>query len=509
MLRHAERLFPAKTAVVDGTERWTYHELGTRVRRLSQALLTLGIKKGDRLAVLMLNSHRYLELYGACLELGVLIVPLNVRLAPDEFSYIINDAEASALVTDSTLLPVVQSIQDDLKSVRAYIYADRGQEQIGMYSYEQLIAESDELDAPPPVFEEDVAGLFYTSGTTSHPKGVMLTNRNLYINALQMFVGHMPTEKTVFLHSAPMFHIAGGITSWQNFWVGATHVVQRRFDPQSTFALIEQERVTRVVWVPTMISMLLAQPNAKQVDFSSLQTVIYAGSPIAPATLQEALEVFGCEFIQAYGMTEASPVLTNLIPEDHQVNHLLLSCGREVPGVLVRVVNSKGEEVAPGEVGEIIACGANIMAGYWRKPQETSEVLRDGWYFTGDMGTFDEHNYLYIVDRKKDMIISGGENITSIEVEKSLTNHAAVAESAVIGVPDERWGEVVKAFVVLHPGAQVSENELIAHCRKHLAAFKCPHSVEFVETLPKNATGKVLKRDLREPYWQGQSRRVH
>src|SRR5258706_3436200 len=325
----------------------------------------------------------------------------------------------------------------------------------------------------------------------------------------------MPPADSVFLHSTPMFHLAGGPSAWIYFWVGATHVIQPRFDPKSTSELIERERVSRVTWVPTMITMLLAHPDVGKVDFSSLRFILYGASPIATDRLKEALRVFGCELMQVYGMMEAAPILTALAPEEHQpagderAVRRLLSCGREVPGVNVRVVNAREEDVEPGEVGEIVARGANIMLGYWHKSEETSAVLRDGWYYSGDMGTVDEDGYLYMVDRKKDMIISGGENIYSVEVENALSNHPAVLECAAIGVPDERWGEVVKALVVFRPGMHATGEDLIAHCRAQIAGFKCPRSVTVLEVLPKSASGKVLKRELREPYWQGYSRRVN
>ncbi len=516
MARRAERFYPDKTAVVCGTRRWTYREFGTRVRKLAGAFSNLGIHKGDRVAVLMLNCHRYLELYAACFELGILIVPLNIRLAAPEVIYTVNDAEAIALVVDELFLPLVEGIRSSLKTVRTYLYAGSSDHlPAQMQEYEQLLLEADELQEPPPLREEDLAGLFYTSGTTGHAKGVMLSNRNLCANTLQGFTLSMPTHDSIHLHSTPMFHLSGGPSAWLIFWVGGTHVVQQRFEPKSSFELIEREQVTRVIWVPTMINMLLAHPDVSKVDYSSLQWIGYGASPIAPDRLKEALRVFGCDFMQLYGMTEASPILTALAPEDHQPEgdertvRRLLSCGREVLGVTVRVVNGQGEEAAPGEVGEIIARGANIMLGYWRKPEETAAVLHDGWYYSGDLGTMDEDGYLYIVDRQKDMIISGGENIYSVEVENALSNHPAVLECAVVGVPDEQWGEAVKALVVFRPALQASEDELIAHCREQIAAYKVPRSIDFLEILPKSASGKVLKRELREPYWQNYQRRVH
>ena len=499
----------------------TYREFGTRVRKAAGALRALGVGKGDRVAVLMLNCHHYLELYAACFELGALIVPLNIRLAAAEIVYTVNDAEAAVLVVDETLRPLVEAARPALTTVREYIYAGPAGSEAsmlppGMRPYEALVSAAEELRDPPEIGEEDIAGLFYTSGTTGHAKGVMLTNRNIAANALQIAGYFLPRTDSRVLHSAPMFHLSGGPSAWLFFWFGGAHVVQHVFDPKSALALVERERITNVTWVPTMINMLLAHPDAERTDFSSLRLVAYGASPIAPDRLKQALRVFGCQLIQAYGMTEAAPVLTLLLPEEHEPDgderavRRLLSCGREVPGVTVRVVAPNGKDVAPGEVGEIIARGATLMVGYWRKPEATAAVLRDGWYYSGDLGTVDDEGFIYMVDRAKDMIVSGGENVYSTEVEAALYSHPAVLECAVVGVPDDMWGEAVKAIVVLRPGAQATVDELIAHCRERIAGYKCPRSVDFLpEVLPKGGSGKILKRELREPYWQGKQRRVN
>jgi|SRR5579859_1312761 len=517
MVRRAERLFPTKTAVVCGEHRLTYSEFGRRARQVAGALCQLGIGKGDRVAALMLNCHRYLELYAGCFELGAVIVPLNVRLAPPEIIYTVNDAGALALFVDDTLRPLAQAARPGLTTVRTYVHASAtgGATPADMRDYDELVSAAEDLHTPPALDEGDIAGLFYTGGTTGFPKGVMLTNRNLCANALNVQGQLHYTSRDVCLHATPMFHLSGGPLAWVFFWVGATHVVQRMFEPVGSFDLVARERVTRVTWVPTMINMLLAHPAVHTADFSSLKMITYGASPIAPDRLKEALRVFGCEFAQAFGMTEAAPVLTLLMPEEHEPEgderavRRLLSCGREIPGVTVRVVNDQGEDVAPGEVGEIIARGANIMLGYWRKPAETAAVLRDGWYYSGDLGTMDEDGYVYVVDRKKDMIVSGGENVYSTEVEAALYSHPAVLEAAAIGVPDAQWGEAVKAIVVLRPDMTATADDLIAHCRTLIAGYKCPRSVDFLDALPKSGANKILKRELREPYWKGYTRRVN
>jgi len=515
MLRRAEGYWPDKTAVVCGDQRLTYHEFAARSRRLAGALQSLGIGKGDRVAALMLNCHRYLELYAACFELGVVIVPLNIRLAPPEIAYTVNDAEAVALFVDERLLPLAEHARPQLTSVRHYVFTGVGEPPAGMRGYEQWMGSTAELRDPPDVREEDVAGLFYTGGTTGLPKGVMLTQRNLCANAVQDISGLQPRHEDVALHSTPMFHLSGGPSAWVFFWVGATHVVQRAFEPGDALRLIERERVSRVTWVPTMITMLLEHPSLATTDCSSLHTIAYGASPIAPDRLSQAMAAFGCQFLQAFGMTEAAPVLTLLLPEEHQpqgderARRRLLSCGRAVPGVTLRMVDELGADVPVGEVGEVVARGANIMIGYWRKPAETGAALKNGWYHTGDIGTLDEEGYLYIVDRKKDMIVSGGYNVYSTEVEAALSSHPAVLECAVIGVPDERWGEAVKAIVALRPGMQATAEELIAHCHAQIASYKCPRSIDVVDALPKSGANKILKRELRAPYWQGYERRVH
>ena len=290
---------------------------------------------------------------------------------------------------------------------------------------------------------------------------------------------------------------------------GGTHVTVKTFEPIAVMEAIQKEKATCGLLVPTMINMLNNHPRVREYDLRSMRWVFYGASPIAPEVLKRAIEVFGCEFIQLYGMTEAAPILTVLLPEDHKKPELLSAAGRQAIGVEVRVVDEEGNDVAPGEVGEVIARGPNIMAGYWGKPLETEEALRDGWYWTRDMARIDENKYIYIVDRAKDMIVSGGENVYSVEVEAVLYEHPAVLEVAVIGVLDEKWGEAVKAIVVLRPGATVEEKELIAFCKQHIASYKAPKSVDFVDEIPKSGAGKVLKRILREKYWEGRQRRVN
>jgi long-chain acyl-CoA synthetase len=516
ILERAVRFYPDRTAVVDGATRLTYRAFAARVRRLCRALQGLGLERGDRLAVLMFNSHRYLELYYATAEMGTLIVPLNIRLSAGELAYILDDSGSNTLFVGPEFVSLAREIQSGRTALRRCILAGDGTPPPGWLSYEALLATADADFAPAPVAPDDLAGLFYTSGTTGHPKGVMLSHANVVANTYHVLASGLWREGDVYLHACPMFHLADGPTSHAITWIGGTHVLIPGFKADLALEAIERERVTVTILIPTMINFLIHHPDVRKRDLSSLRNITYGGAPMPLELAQHAMRTLPCTFRQAYGLTETSPLLTVLPAEEHVADgppekvRRLLSCGRAVVGVRVRVVNGRGEEVKPGEVGEIIAKGPNIMVGYWRKPEETAEVLRDGWLYTGDLATVDEEGYIYIVDRKKDMIITGGENVFSTEVENVLYTHPAVLEAAVVGVPDERWGEAVKAIVVLKPGMQATEGELIAHCRARLAHFKAPRSVEFYAgALPKSGSGKILKRELRERYWAGQERRVH
>jgi long-chain acyl-CoA synthetase len=364
--------------------------------------------------------------------------------------------------------------------------------------------------------EDDILGLFYTSGTTGVPKGVMLTHKNLVMNAYHSQLGLEFTHKSVYLHAAPMFHLADGAANWTTTWNGATHAFVPKFDPDDVLKAIEKFRVTNSVLVPTMINMLISHAALKNYDVRSLSQVLYGASPIAPELLRRAMKALPCRFYQGYGMTEAAPLLTVLSAQDHEQalndskrTHLLASAGRPLLGVQVRIVDENDHDVSIGTVGEIIARGPNIMKGYWNKPEQTQKSLRNGWYHSKDMGRFDDEGYLYIVDRKDDMIVTGGENVYSTEVEAVLYAHPAIQEAAVVGVPDETWGEAIKAIVVIRPNLRATEAEILEHCKKNLSTYKVPRSVEFLPELPKSGTGKILKTALRDRFWSGYERRVH
>lgn len=512
-LRKAVAISPEKDAVICGNTRFNYRELGERVNRLSNALSSLGIRRGDRVAILALNCHRYLELYYALPQLGAAVVPINFRLPPSEVKYIIDHSEAVAVCVDSALAPVIEAIRNDLASVKHYIsISDQSLE--GYLHYETLLAGASPDFDPPEVSEDDLLGLFYTSGTTSEPKGVMLTHKNMISNNAhgEPYAKRVPTD--IFLHTAPMFHLADGAAVFSNTATSTTQAFLPRFDPQAVLEITARERVTKMVLVPTMINFLLQQPNIDSFDLSSLRHITYGASPIAPDLLRRAMKTFGCDFGQGYGLTEASPLLTVLTIEDHRITDAkserrLASCGKPVEGVDVRVVDFDGNDIKPGEVGEIIARGPNIMLGYWKRPEETAAAIRDGWLHTGDLATVDEDGYIYLVDRKKDMIVTGGENVFSTEVEAVLYAHPSIKEAAVIPIPHPDWGEAVHACIVLRDGESLSEDDLAEFCREQLASYKIPRSIEFLDgELPKGGTGKILKKQLRERYWQGRERRI-
>jgi long-chain acyl-CoA synthetase len=474
------------------TQKITWNEFYDRVHRAAAYLRDLGIQKGDRLAVWMLNSHEYLELYYATALAGIVIVPLNTRWHESDVDFTLEDSESIALIVDDRFAPSVAT----LAHAPRMIYAGQGACPEGMtpYSYSDT----------PHVFEEpdeqDLVGLFYTSGTTGGPKGVMLTHRNLWSNLLHSLL--VSIGKAVWLHSAPMFHLADLGAMYTITSNGGTHCFLPTFDPEICMQLIERYRVTETVLVPTMLNMVIHSPSFDKYDLSSLSKFLYGASPMPLPLINTAMaKLPATHFRQGYGMTEASPLLTLLEYEDHS-GDAVTSAGKPVFGTEVRVVDDFDRDVPVGHSGEIIARGANIMKGYWKRPEITAEVLRNGWLHTGDMGKFDENGFLYILDRKKDMIKPGGENVYTPEVESMVAAHPAVLEVAVIGVADEKWGEAIRAVVARRPGAELSEEELIGWCRERMTHFKCPSSVVFVDALPKGGTGKIQKAVLRGQYGQ-------
>jgi acyl-CoA synthetase (AMP-forming)/AMP-acid ligase II len=513
-LRYAEEQYPGRTAVVCGRERFTYLELSQRVGRLAGALREVGVSPGDRVAFLSLNCHRLLEAYFGVLEAGGVLLPLNIRLAPDELAYILNNAEAKVLFVEKEFSALVDSFRPSLSSVQSFALLSGAPhtDWLMSKSYEDLLAAAIPYRPDIMEFDEDaVAEIFYTSGTSANPKGVMLTHRNIYLQALSSALTHESSADGVHLHTIPLFHANGWGAAHTVTLRGAKHVMIPRFDPAEIFRLIEQERVQSLSAVPAMAIALVNCPAHRNYDLSSLKWLNLGGAASSPSLVREVEEKFGCTCYAGYGLTETAPTLSTskmkpgLRWEGEQRFAGQAMAGFAIPGVELRIVDASDNDVARDgiAVGEVIARGDNIMKGYWKQPEATADAMRGGWFHTGDLATWNEDGYVLIVDRKKDIIVSGGENISSLEVEKKLLAHPSILEVAVIPVPDEEWGEVPKALVVLKPSAQVTETELIEFCRAQLTHYKCPRSVEFRDVLPKTGTGKILKRDLRKEYWEG------
>jgi fatty-acyl-CoA synthase len=509
--KRAESLFANKLGVVDGERRFTYREFCTRSDRLSNALEALGVARGERVAWLGYNSHELLEAYYGVVQKGSVLLPLNIRLTPDELAYILNDSEAVSVFYNKDFTPLLEALKPRCATVRKFICIET--------DYESMLESASPRFTPPrDIGDDELAELFYTSGTTANPKGVMMSHRNLYMHAIQVIGGLGVKESIVQLHTIPLFHVNGWGTPHTLTCMGARHVITRRFDPTEVLELIQREKVTNFAMVPTMAIALINHPNLKDYDLSSLDYVAIGGAASPMELMRDVEARLGCRCYGGYGLTETTPVLTQSfikhhlegLPDDDRWRRQAMA-GYPMPGVELEIVDENDQPVAHDgvAVGEVVVRADNVMLGYWKLPEDTAQVMRNGWFHTGDMAVVDDEGYYLIVDRKKDIIISGGENISSIEVEKAVYAHAAVLECAVIPVPDDRWGEVPKALVVLKPGESLTEAVLIEHCREKLPGFKVPKSVEFFEALPKGGTGKILKRELREKYWKGYEKRVH
>ncbi len=522
-LKRAIIAHPTKEAVVCGDVRLTYSEFGRRVFAWANMMREAGIEKGDRVAILSQNCHRILEAFFGAPLLGAILMPLNFRLVPSDFLYILNHGGAKALIVEEGLTSVIDPIRESLETIEHFILASDKSDAnpAGWLDYETLLGEaSGNQPDPVEIDENETSALLYTSGTTGRPKGVMLTHRNLYLNAMNSICEFGIREDDVYLHTLAQFHCNGWGVPYAVTGMGAAHVIIKKFEPAAFFDLVRRERVTFAAMPPTMINMALNHPLDREAldQLPRGLRIATAGSAPPLATIQGAQEKLGWQVIQIYGLTETSPFLTvskikphmRDWPAEHQYK-VQAKTGYPMIGVDVRVVDDEGRDLQPdsGEAGEVIARANVVMAGYWRQPEATEAVIVDGWFHTGDMATRDSEGYIEVVDRKKDLIISGGENISSIEVEGLLYKHPSVLEAAIVAAPDQRWGEIPYAIVVLKPGAKATEDELIEFCREHLAHFKCPKRVDFIETLPRTATGKIQKNILRERYWKDQSRRVN
>jgi len=501
-------------ATVCGDRVRTWREFGDRIPRLAGAMAALGFKPGDRVGILSLNSDRYLECFFGLAWAGIVFVPINTRLAPPEIVYWLTDSGCTGLMIDDAFLPVLPVIKARVPSVVHVIHIGEAGAPPELLSYEALLSTAS-LVEDAGRRGNDLAGIFYTGGTTGRSKGVMLSHANILANVQNTLPGADLSPDSRYLHAAPMFHLADGAMTFLATALGGMHFFLPRFDPGTMLRAIAGHRITHLLIVPTMVNMLVHHPEIGQHDLTPLRKLLYGASPMPEAVIRRALEVLpGVDFTQAYGQSEASPVMT-LLPHKYHCFEgpdagRAKSAGRAVLGCEIKIMDPSDNEVPLGTVGEICGRGPLVMLGYWNQPELTAQTLRNGWLHTGDGGYMDADGFVYVVDRVKDMIVSGGENVYSAEVEEALYSHPAVAECAVIGVPDDTWGERVHAIVRLKPGQTASETELIAHCHGLIANYKCPRTLTLrEEPLPLSGAGKILKSDLRKPFWEGLEKKVN
>jgi fatty-acyl-CoA synthase len=514
--RRAVKYYPKKTAVIDGEKEFTYQEFGERTDRLSVALHNAGIQKGDHVAVMLPNTHYMLECFYGISQLGAVMVPLNYRLSAGDLEYIINHSDSKMLIVDEEFTGPIEKIERNLSLEQIVIVSVAGQAtSLHGVDYEAFLEHTQEKSAPPKVEidENQLLTLNYTSGTTSKPKGVMLTHRSNYLNAANFMYHLGVNHDDVYLHTLPMFHANGWGGVWAITAAGGTHVCLRKVDPPLILELFVNKNITLLCGAPTVINMLVNDPKAKEIEIQTSPRMATAGAPPAAALIHRAQEILKLKMMHVYGLTETSPFILycewkkefDAKSPDEQAT-IKSRQGIELAfNGETKVVHPDGEEVAWNgkELGEIVTRGNVVMEGYYKDPQTTEAAIKDGWFHTGDLAVTYPDGYIEIQDRAKDLIISGGENISSTEVEGVLYKQPDVLEVAVIAIPDDKWGEVPKAIIVLQPGAKVTEEEIIHFCRSNLAHFKAPKAVEFVESLPKTATGKLQKYRLREMNWKG------
>ncbi len=493
----------------------TYREVNFYANRFAYSLLAQGLHKGDHFTYISMNSMEMIVMYYGAAKTGIIPVPLNYRLAPHEALYIVNDSSSKLVFCQPEFSEGIDTVSSEFESVKALILLDSMGSQPGWIQFDDwLVAD----DSNPGIEIRDTDQLYqmYTSGTTGLPKGVMSNHYAVCSNIASAgyFTG-METSADRCLTVAPMYHVAAAVTAMLVIANGSTVVILAGFEPKTFINNLESEKITMVTLVPAMIQACLVNvPDIDSRDFSRLRRITYGASPISMDTLVNAMEKFGCEFAQGFGMTELSCIATGLSVEDHvraveSEPRLLASAGRAIMGTEVRIADDMDKEVPCGTIGEIQVRGPHLMTGYWNNPEATQEALKDGWMHTGDAAFMDEKGYIYIQDRIKDMVVSAGENIYPAEVEKALFKHPAIADAAVIGIPSEKWGESVLAFVALKSNEKPTAEDLIEFCRSYLAGYKLPQKVEFVDSLPRNASGKVLKNELRKPYWEGIKRKVN
>ena len=513
-LKKALDLYPHRVAVADGERTFTYTEIGDRVKGLARFFQAQAIQPQDRISILEVNSHAFLETYYAAAGIGAILNPLNYRLAAREIAYIIRDSGSRWLVSGSRFTSLVKGVLDEDTPLKGIVWigdTPDASAAVPYFSYDEAIKSYSGHFEPVTAGENDVAHLYYTSGTTGHPKGVMLTHKNVCLHALGTIAELKLVDSDTWGHIAPMFHLADAWATFALTWVGGRHVMVGQFEPETVMATIEQQRITLSNLIPTMLNLMIKHPRVAEFDFSSLRVILSGGAPIAPQVVKSITAAFNCDYIQTYGMTETSPYLTFSIlkkhlqdlPPDEQLKYKSRT-GRPFMGVDLKVVDETGIPVKADDrqVGEIWVRGDTVTPGYWNLPQETEQAFADGWLRTGDLAVIDAEGYVNIVDRRKDMIVTGGENVYSTEVENVLYMHPKVLEAAVFGVPDEKWGEAVTAAVVLRENESATEKEIIQFCREYQAAYKTPKTIIFLDELPKTGSGKITKKALRDPYWK-------
>ncbi|PWA05788.1 o-succinylbenzoate--CoA ligase [Pueribacillus theae] len=505
--------YPKKIAIIDTAQniKMTYMQLNERVNRLGNALEAMGIGRGDRIAILLKNCFQYIEISYAAAKIGVIVVPLNFRLNDKEIHFILKDSGSKLFLVSAEYMDVAEKSLNNTDGIKTILINEENNFD-NIHKYEELIRNASSAEPRVKINENEFFGIMYTSGTTGLPKGVIHTHRSLLEIATRFIIECKIHDNDNTLIVSPLFHLSGFGTLLPSIIMGTKITIMRTYEPEMFLKTIQDFEITFSLPVPTMINKALDVENLNKFNFTNLRLLMYGGSSISAQALTKAIEVFQCDFLQGYGLTEGTPLLT-LSPKDHDYafkhdNKLLEAAGRSVILGEVKVVNDNGDEVAVGEPGEIIAQTPQIMQGYWNRDEETQKTLKNNWLYTGDVGIRDEHEYIYIVDRKKDMIISGGENIYPAEVEKIIERLPEILETAVIGVPDKEWGEQLKAFVVFKKGKTLTQKEIIEYCKNNLASYKKPSSVEFISELPRNAGGKILKNKLREPYWEKEGRQV-
>lgn len=505
---------PSSIATMMNGRVHTWSEVLDRVSRLAQALRNLGLAEGDRVAILSLNSDRFLEYYYAVWWSGGVVVPMNTRWSVAENAYAINDSRPKILFVDREFSPVWHEIEKDIGSVENVIFCDDGRPPERMLNYEALVAESSPC-ADAERSRDDLAGIYYTGGTTGFPKGVMLSHMALWYNNMVNSVHINYNRGGVYLHAAPMFHLGDMGLSGASMSCGLKHVFMPKFDPSTAMDLIEKYEVSHTIFVPTMWGMVLSHPDFDVAKFKSMHTCVYGAAPMSAGLLQRLLDLFpNLNVIQGYGQTEMGPAVSNLNAEDHRQGlkggDKLRSAGVAGPGVDIRICDEHGNDLPNGEVGELYARSPGVMLGYWNLPEQTADTLIDGWVKTGDGAYRDDDGFIFIVDRVKDMIVTGGENVFSAEVESAISTHPDVEAVAVIGIPSEKWGESVHAIVLPKTGKVLTEESIFSHTKSLIANYKQPRSVSFrSEPFPVSGVGKVLKRELRKPFWEGKERSVN